>query len=127
MGDRSQLFDIEGAVRVLLPYLPGFVGAVIGLRFVEQLSTRGRVTAVAVGLASAVYLGPALGHLLGFLLLRSDPPIQVMGGIQFLTGLCAMSALPPFIKWISRVAGDPTILLSFLARRPPDIEPGGEP
>lgn len=108
---------LADALRVLMPYLPGFVGAVIGLRFVEQLTTRGRITAVAVGLASAVYLGPFLGHLLGHMFWRGLPPEQIMGGVQFLTGLCAMSALPPFLKWISKVAGNPTLLLSFLAPR----------
>lgn len=114
---------LNEALRVLTPYLPGFVGAVIGLRFVEQLSMRGRMTAVAVGLAAAVYMGPFLGHVLGHLFWRALPPEQVMTGVQFLTGLCAMSALPPFLKWISHVAGDPTVLLSFLAPKRNGDEP----
>ena len=112
-GGVGELLRMAGP---LWQFAPGFVGAVIGLRFVEQLTTLGRATAVGIGLASAVFLGPLLAHFAD-LFWPGDLPVEARNGVLFLTGLCAMSALPSFLGWVRRVAGDPTILLSFL--RPP--------
>ncbi len=109
----SPQVDLLRLISPIWAYAPGFVGAVIGLRFVDRLTTLGRATAVGIGLASAVFIGPLLAHIVD-IFWPGVLPDEARNGILFLAGLCAMSALPPFIGWVRRVAGDPTILLSFL-------------
>lgn len=89
---------------------PGVAGAVLSLAFVEALTVRGRILAVAVGLAAAMFLAPALAAGLD-LVWPGDLPDVVARGVLFLTALCAMGTLPPLLGWLKRVAGDPLSLL----------------
>ena len=105
-----------------IPYAPGFAGAVLSLAFVENLTIRGRVVCVAVGLGTAVYLGPAFAAIAD-LVWPGDMPIRVQRGIEFLTALSAMGCLPPLLAYIKRVAGDPLSLLKV--RIGPPAPPSG--
>jgi hypothetical protein len=91
-------------------YAPGFAGSVLSLAFIEKLTRRGRVVAVCVGIAAAVYLAPAITDIVD-MMTPGKLPDSVKSATQFLTGLCAMGALPPFLGWLKRVAGDPLTLL----------------
>lgn len=101
---------VAAVVAKLTGFLPGFAGAVLSLAFVEALTVRGRVVAVIVGLAAAVWLGPALADLAD-LVWPGAMPQTVWSGIQFLTGLCAMGCLPKLLGWLKAIAGDPLSLL----------------
>ncbi|MFZ5669139.1 MAG: hypothetical protein ACOY4K_06570 [Pseudomonadota bacterium] len=99
-------------LKLIAPYVPGFAGAVLALAFLEKLTPRGRIIAVAVGLAAAAFLGPALSALAD-LFWPGAMPREVDGAIKFLTGLLGMGCLPPFLGWTRKVAGDPLNLLKI--------------
>lgn len=89
---------------------PGFAGAVLSLAFVEALTVRGRIVAVAVGLAAALFLAPAIAVGLD-LVWPGTLPAAVDRAVLFLTAISAMGVLPPLLGWLKRVAGDPLSLL----------------
>lgn len=110
--------QIVAGLKLLSPYVPGFAGAVLALAFLDKLTSRGRVLAVVVGLASASFLGPALSAVAD-LFWPGAMPASVDGAIKFLAGLLGMGCLPPFLGWTRKVAGDPLNLLKI------QIGPGG--
>lgn len=110
MADQPVEPHLAAWLKLAAPYVPGFAGAVLALAFLEKLTPRGRMIAVAVGLGAASFLGPALGDLAD-LFWPGAIPGNIRGAITFLTGLSAMSALPSLLGWIKRVAGDPLKLL----------------
>lgn len=112
MAEQTPEPNLLAALKVLAPYLPGFAGAVLALAFLEKLTPRGRIVAVAVGLASASFLGPALSALAD-LFWPGLMPASVDGAIKFLAGLLGMGCLPPFLSWTRKVAGDPLNLLKI--------------
>lgn len=118
MADQSPDPQTLVGLKIIVPYVPGFAGAVLALAFLDRLTPRGRVLAVAVGLAAASFLGPALSALAD-LFWPAVMPAEVDGAIKFLTGLLGMGCLPPFLAWTRRVAGDPLNLLKL------QIGPGG--
>lgn len=118
MADQSPDPHALVGLKLIGPYVPGFAGAVLALAFLERLTPRGRVLAVAVGLAAASFLGPALSALAD-LFWPGAMPREVDGAIKFLTGLVGMGCLPPFLAWTRKVAGDPLNLLKI------QIGPGG--
>lgn len=118
MADQTPEPQLLAGLKILTPYLPGIAGAVLALAFLEKLTPRGRIVAVAVGLAAASFLGPALSAIAD-LFWPGALPGSVDGGIKFLVGLLGMGCLPPFLGWMRRVAGDPLNLLKI------QIGPGG--
>ena len=46
-------------VRVIGPYVPGAAGALLGMAFASNLTVRGRLLALAAGVASALWVSPA--------------------------------------------------------------------
>lgn len=110
MADQSVEPQVAAWLKLAAPYVPGFAGAVLALAFLDKLTPRGRLVAVAVGLAAASFLGPALSVLADLFWPGVLPP-QVDSAIKFLTGLLAMGCLPSLLGWARKVAGDPLNLL----------------
>ena len=110
MADHPGDTHVAFVLKHLMPCAPGFAGAVLSLAFVERLTFRGRVLAVGVGLASAVFLAPALADLAD-LFWPGELPKSVRTGLEFLTGLMAMGCLPKFLEFLQRFAGDPLRML----------------
>lgn len=98
---------IVAALTKLAPMVPGFAGAVVSLAFIKHATPWQRVVAVAVGLTFAIVIGPALSAGVDAFLWPGDMPAQVDSAIKFLTGLCALGAVPPFMDFLKRTAGDP--------------------
>lgn len=111
---------LAAAAAKLLTFAPGFAGAVLSLAFVENLTLRGRVVTVVVGLAAAAFIAPAASDLADLAWPDAMPP-SIRSAIQFLVALCAMGCIPPLLGWLRKVAGDP---LSLLKVR---FGPQGEP
>jgi hypothetical protein len=105
-------------LKIVMPYVPGFAGAVLALAFLDRLTPRGRILAVIVGLVAASFLGPALSGIAD-LFWPGNLPVEEDAAIKFLTGLLGMGCLPPFLNWTRRVSGDPLNLLKL------QIGPGG--
>jgi len=91
-------------------FAPGFAGAVLSLAFIDKLTVRGRVLTVIVGLCCAVWIAPAAADLADLFWPGAMPP-SVRNAIQFLTALVGMGAIPPFLDFVKRFAGDPLGLL----------------
>lgn len=123
MADHPTEPQIVAILKLALPYVPGFAGAVLALSFLDRLTARGRLLALAVGLASAAFLGPALSAVADLFWPGALPP-AVDSAIKFLAGLLGMGCLPPFLRWAAKAAGDPPALLSLLKIQ---IGPGASP
>lgn len=124
MADHPTEPQFAALLKIAAPYVPGFAGAVLALAFLERLTPRGRIVAVAVGLASAAFLGPALSALAD-LFWPGSMPREVDGAIKFMAGLLGMGCLPPFLGWTRKVAGDPLNLLKIQIG--PGLSPGVSP
>jgi hypothetical protein len=84
MKEHTSIFTQIGSA--LLQYLPAFIGAVISLQFLGKgLSIYYRISSVAIGVACAVYLAPALIVWLG---IESDALTE---SLEFLIGLFAVA------------------------------------
>lgn len=91
-------------------FAPGFAGAVLSLAFVEALTVRGRIVAVATGIVSAAFIAPFLVDLAD-LIWPGPIPQSASAAISCMTGVAAIGILPPFLGWLKRLAGDPLSLL----------------
>lgn len=52
-------------VRLIAPYVPGFAGAILSMAFGEKLTIRGKLLSVAAGLASVLWVAPAMVAIAG--------------------------------------------------------------
>jgi len=88
------------------PLLAAAAGSVISLAFLDKLTPRGRVAALAVGFLTAVYVAPLLTGLAAW---KWDLPFlaALRNGIHFLVSVSAMAVLPPLLAWLRDVARDP--------------------
>lgn len=116
---------LADVLRLVAPHAAGFAGAVLALAFLDTLTIRGRIVAVAVGLASSIWFPPLILAVASvFIPAAAGVSQEVKSGLAFLTGLSAMGVLPPFLAWIKRVAGDPLSLLRVRVGPPPPSEGG---
>lgn len=111
MADNVGEPAIAAALAKLASFGPGFAGAVVSLAWVEDLTVRGRVIAVVVGLTSAIFLGPLFCEIVDLFWPGEGLPPGARTGVLFMTGLCAMGCLPKLLDWLKRLAGDPLSLL----------------
>lgn len=102
--------QLAALIAKAVAFAPGFAGAVLSLAFVEALTVRGRVVAVATGLTAAAFIAPGLVALVD-LVWPGDMPKEAAAAISCLTGVSAIGVLPPLLGWLKRVAGDPLSLL----------------
>lgn len=105
------------AVKAAWPHVASFMGSVLALAFIGELTFRGRLVAVATGFFAATFLGPvanaAATHFAPFL------PAQIVApGLNFLLALCAMAVIPPGLKAIQARAGDPAWVDALLKKVP---------
>ncbi|MDZ7789742.1 MAG: hypothetical protein U5L08_04460 [Xanthomonadales bacterium] len=84
--------------------IAGAAGAVVSLRYIDDLSMFGRVLAVLTGTLTAGYGSPAAGQWLSI----SQP---TENAIAFVLGLTAMNLIPGLLKLSQLFASDP---LSFI-------------
>lgn len=83
--------------------LAATAGAVTGAVIDKTLTLQGKVTAFFVGLSGSIFLGPLI-------LSRFFPSTTITpeaAGFYYLLATVSNSALPPFIRYVSRRAGDP--------------------
>lgn len=87
--------------------LASTAGAVTGALVDKSLNIQGKVTAFFIGLTASIFVVPLLlEHFMPGATIT--PPIA---GFFYIFATCANSALPPFIRFVSKRAGDP---LAFL-------------
>lgn len=98
----ASIFGVKYAAMVA-----GAAGAVISLRYIDDLSTIGRVLAVITGTLTAGYGSPAAGQWL-------DLTQPTENAVAFVLGLTAMNLIPGLLKLSDQFASDP---LSFIRAR----------
>lgn len=87
--------------------LASTAGAVTGALIDKSLTLQGKMTAFFIGLTASIFIVPlALGRFIPGTTLTPEA-----AGIFYLAATCANAALPPFIRFVSKRAGDP---LAFL-------------
>lgn len=87
--------------------LASTAGAVTGALVDKSLTLQGKVTAFFIGLTASIFVVPLL---LGRFIPGTSLTPEA-AGIFYLAATCANAALPPFIRFVSKRAGDP---LAFL-------------
>jgi len=94
-------------------FLASAAGAVTGALVDKTLTLQGKFTAFFIGLTSSVFVVPLI-------LARFFPGTTLTpeaAGIFYLAATCANVALPPFLRFVSKRAGDP---LAFLRTKGTD-------
>jgi hypothetical protein len=84
-----------------LTLIPGFVGAMISLKFIEGQSRSQRATTVVAGMLAAAYCTPlTIDLLLWADVFSAAPSPRTEGAIAFLGGLFGMALIGAVIKAI---------------------------
>lgn len=78
----------------------GFLGGIISLSYVRQLSCTQMATAVCTGTVTTHYLTPLALH-------YSGVAIDLESGIAFLIGIMAMNIIPGFLRLSDIFKSDP--------------------
>ena len=78
-------------------------GAVTGAVLDKGLTVQGRATAFFIGLSGAMFLGPMLLSRI----FPGQPISSEVAGCYYLMGATMNAALPPFLKFVAKKAGDP--------------------
>lgn len=113
MADNSGDPHLVAVLSKLAPMTPGVAGAVLSLAFGEKLTVRGKAMSVLGGLASALWIAPAVVAVLSALWPWGKFPAELGNAISFLTGLLGMIALAGFAQAVGKYAGDPLRLIKF--------------
>lgn len=116
--DTGMFAAAMAALKAGWPHVASFIGAVLSLSFVERLTPRGKLVAVAIGFFTALCVGPityvTVHHFAPFL------PVEIVApGFNFLIALSAMTILPPALRAIATKAGDPEWVSVLLKRVSP--------
>lgn len=83
--------------------LAATAGAVTGAVVDKSLTLQGKATAFFVGLSASVFVGPLI-------LMRFFPATTMTpeaAGFFYVFAAIANGAVPPFVRWASKRAGDP--------------------
>jgi dolichol kinase len=95
------------------PLIASLAGAVVSLSFLKELTIRGRLAAVVSGTLIAAFIGPAVTDTW---MAWATP--SVVRCVHFLLGVGGLGAMPFFLGWMKRVAGDPLSLVKPSAPNP---------
>lgn len=108
-------YGLSDLVRVASPWVVPVSGAVLGMAFGEGLTVKGRILSLAMGLAAAIWLGPALVGTSASLWPWGQFPAEVGTAITFLTGLFGMVLLSGFAQALAKYSRDPFRLVRIQA------------
>lgn len=99
-------------VRLIGPYVPGVAGALLGMAFGERLTIRGRLLAIAAGVASVLWVAPAVVVAVEHFLFDGRAlPVQLVGFIGFAAGTFGLVLLSGLVQALARYASDPLSLV----------------
>jgi hypothetical protein len=99
-------------VRFIGPYVPGFAGALLGMAFGEQLTIRGKLLTMAAGIASVLWIAPAVvTGVEHFWMEGRSMPVQFVGFVGFVSGTFGMILLSGLAQAAARYSRDPLSLV----------------
>lgn len=99
-------------LKALVPYAPGFAGAVFSMAFGEKLTIRGKLLSAAVGVASAWWLAPFICDLIDWLWWPgAGVPTTLANLVGFVCGLFGMILLAGLAQAVARYSKDPLSLV----------------
>ncbi len=83
-------------VKVVIPMLPGAMGAALALKFLgEELTAMQKITSFCVGFACAVYVAPIIIELVPVM------SVHAQAGTEFLVGLFALATCRELFREIN--------------------------
>lgn len=101
-------------VRAVAPYVPGAAGALLGMAFASNLTFQGRLLALAAGVASVLWVAPALAFAVEHFVFGGDPlPAKLVGFVGFSAGIFGMALLSGLVQALARYARDPLGLVKI--------------
>ncbi|WP_292051622.1 MULTISPECIES: hypothetical protein [unclassified Brevundimonas] len=107
---------LADVVRMVLPFVPGAAGAVLGMVFGEGLTVRGRLVSIVTGLACVFWVAPAIVLAIEYFLFGGQPlPTQLTVLVGFLTGTFGMVTLSGLAQALARYSRDPLGLVRIQA------------
>ncbi|WP_433934399.1 hypothetical protein [Brevundimonas diminuta] len=99
-------------VRLVAPYVPGVAGAVLSMAFGEKLTVRGKLLSVAAGVASVLWIAPAMVAVAAhFWPGEGELPVQLVGFVGFVSGTFGMVLLSGLAQALARYSRDPLSLV----------------
>jgi hypothetical protein len=99
-------------MRAIGPYVPGIAGAVLSMAFGEKLTIRGKLLSVVAGVASVLWIAPALVAVAAHLWPGGgDLPVQMVGFVGFVSGTFGMVLLSGLAQALARYSRDPLSLV----------------
>jgi uncharacterized membrane protein YeaQ/YmgE (transglycosylase-associated protein family) len=96
-------------------FFAALAGGLTSLALLKPLDWFGRISTVLVGMAGAAFIAPAIIERFFPLAEATD---AIVAFTYYMVSAVAMSAFPPFLKWVSTIAGDPTAF--FRIKKPND-------
>lgn len=102
---------LADALRQLMPYMPGFAGAVFSMAFGEKLTLRGKLLSAAAGVASAWWVAPFLCDVIDLFWPGEGVPRSLANLVGFASGVFGMILLAGLAQAIAKYSKDPLSLV----------------
>ena len=115
--------NLIAAAKQALPYLPGLAGAALSMMFGENLTVRGKVLSLSVGVASALFVAPGAAALIRLMWPGGALPPEMLSFVGFACGLFGMTACSGLMQWVAKWAQNPLGMVKFKIG-PLDIDGG---
>ena len=103
--------QLAAVAKGLIPFAPGAAGALLSLAVAENLTIRGKLVSGFGGLASAIFVAPALCVLADPFLPGQGIPLPVANLVGFLCGTFGMIILAGLAKALAAYSSDPLKLV----------------
>jgi len=102
---------LADTLKHLLPYAPGFAGALFSMAFAERLSIRGKLLSAAAGLASAFWLAPFICDVVDLWWPGEGVPVSLANVVGFTCGVFGMILLAGLAEALAKYSKDPLKLV----------------
>ena len=115
---------LADALKHLIPYAPGFAGALFSMAFGEKLTIRGKLLSASAGLASAYWLAPFICDVIDLWWPGDGVPISLANLVGFTCGVFGMIFLAGLAQALAKYSKDPLSLVR-IKFGPVEIGSGG--
>lgn len=115
---------LADALKHLIPYAPGFAGALFSMAFGERLTLRGKLLSASAGMASAYWLAPFICDVIALWWPGSGVPISLANLVGFTCGVFGMIFLAGLAQALAKYSKDPLSLVR-IKFGPVEIGTGG--
>ena len=111
MADTPAPAALADALKHIMPYVPGFAGALFSMAFGENLTIRGKLFSACGGLASAYWVAPFICDVIDLWWPGDGTPTSVANVVGFTCGVFGMVFLAGLAEALARYSKDPLSLV----------------